>query len=138
MPNVRLTRSCARVSRYGATCSSLRASWDGSGQRGTDLKMIVEDVQTSPVAFLALGFQLPTPAGVSLDFLGWDNCLLSHDPVTVETLLVETDGSAAWTLSIPNDPALDGAHLYGQWLTLDPSEPGEVAVSDMVGVMFGV
>jgi len=137
MPNVRLTRSCGRVNRYGATCGTLRSGWSGTGGRGTAFKFTVENVVTSPLTFLSLGFEMPTTAAVPLDFLGWDNCLLTHKPVTIDTLAVDPSGFAAWTLQIPNDPTLDGAHLYGQWLTLDPSEPGEVAVSDMIGVMIG-
>ncbi len=39
------------------------------------------------------------------------------------------NGYASATLTIPNDPALVGATLFGRWFVVDPSAPGGVAVT---------
>jgi hypothetical protein len=39
---------------------------------------------------------------------------------------------------IPNNSTLDGAYVFGQWFTLDTSEPGGLTFSNHTRVMVGL
>ena len=75
---------------------------------------------------------------LSLTPLGWTNCTAFQDAATTATVATSAAGAGSYGLPIPNNPALDGTTIFGQWLTLDANEPGLLTFSGQTRVMVGV
>jgi hypothetical protein len=84
----------------------------GSASTNLALKGFTLWVDPAGSLFLLLGLPLEGPAGVA------------------------GAGSLTLTGAIPDEPALDGLHLYGQALVLDPGAPRRVAASDGLDITF--
>lgn len=134
---MRLGFGCATVNNHGASCGALEASYFGNGRRGTSFFFSVNGATPNNIAVLAIGFTNGAPLPLPLTMLGWTNCIAYQDAATTLTVPTSSTGIGNYLLSIPNDPALDGSTLFGQWIGLDPTEPGGLTLSGSTRVMVG-
>jgi hypothetical protein len=74
---------------------------------------------------------------VSLTPLGWTNCAAFLQPDVLAAQPTTVGGSASYSITVPNGPALDGARVSGQWIALDPSEPGGLTFSGATRLIVG-
>ena len=68
---------------------------------------------------------------------GWTNCTAFSQSDIIKTIPTNWFGFADYALAIPNSPSLDGVIVYGQWLGIDTTEPGNLTFSDMTRVIVG-
>jgi len=78
------------------------------------------------------------PLPISLSGFGWTNCIGFNDAVTLPTVNTDATGLGIYPLAIPNQASLDGVIVYGQWFTLDTSEPGSLTFSNQTRVLVGL
>ncbi len=95
---------------------------------------------TTTVAFIGFsntnwgGFQLP----FALDAFGLTGCSLRVEPF-VNQGIPSNNGRAAFTLTMPTDPAALGLGFYTQALALDPgANPGNATTSDGGTAVIGI
>ncbi|MEM1452098.1 MAG: hypothetical protein AAF726_20170 [Planctomycetota bacterium] len=74
-------------------------------------------------------------ANTPLDMFGAVGCTLLVGPASL-TLTTQTNlcGDAVATVPVPNDPALVGLDLFGQYVVYDAASPGGFVTSNGVGV----
>ena len=135
---MRLGFGCSAVNEHGASCGTLEATHFGNGNRGSTFYFMTYGAPASSVAVLALGLTNGAPLPLSLTPLGWTNCTAFQDAATTATVATSAGGNGNFALPIPNNPALDGTTIFGQWLTLDATEPGLLTFSGQTRVMVGV
>jgi len=136
--HLRVTFGCARANEFGSPCGRLNASHVGEGARGQTFSFVLQDALPSSIAFVGLGFQDLLFSPFPLDGIGWTNCNAYSLTEVIETALTDAAGGSSFLVPIPNDPAIDGAPLYGQWFQLDASEPGELTFSQLTRMRVGV
>jgi hypothetical protein len=127
--------TCA--TNLGASCGPLENAYFGSAQRGTSFLFLSSGAPANGVMVLALGLTNGFPLPLSLTPFGWTNCVAYQDATTTSTIATSAAGVGTFALPIPNNPALDGTTIYGQWLTLDATEPGLLTFSGQTRVMVG-
>ncbi|MBL8754567.1 MAG: hypothetical protein JNK15_14785, partial [Planctomycetes bacterium] len=135
---MRVSFACANANEFGASCGRLESAHSGSGARGSNFHFLVNNATPNLVAFLSLGLNNATPYPVSVNFLGWTNCFAWHDADVLLTIPTNASGVGDYTLAVPNNPALDGAKVFGTWLGLDTSEPGDLTVSGYTRMIVGL
>ncbi len=135
---MRVSFNCASANEHGSSCGMLRASHVGDGHRGATFTFRVNDATPNFLAVLSLGLINGAPLPLSLSFLGWTNCLAFNDSVVAPTVPTDASGIGNYGLAIPNNAALDGAIVYGQWFTIDTSEPGDITFSNQTRVIVGL
>ena len=135
---MRVSFNCSNGNEYGASCGRLEAGHSGTGARGTNFNFTVSNATPNLVAFISLGLNNATPYPFNVNFLGWTNCHAWHDPDVLLTIPTDALGVGIYTLPVPNNPALDGARVYGTWLGLDTSEPGDITVSGYTRMIVGL
>ena len=69
--------------------------------------------------------------------LGWTNCTAFTPSITSLNVATGASGAASYALSVPNTPMVTGARVYGQWLNLDTSEPGNLTFSGLTRITCG-
>ncbi|MBM3972894.1 MAG: hypothetical protein FJ301_02190 [Planctomycetes bacterium] len=134
---LRLGFGCSTVNEHGASCGSLEAMHFGNGNRGGTFFFYTTGAPASSIAVLALGLTNGPPLPLSLTPFGWTNCVAYQDATTTSTVATSAVGVGTFALAIPNNPALDGTTVFGQWLTLDATEPGLLTFSGQTRVMIG-
>jgi serine protease AprX len=135
---MRVAFNCAEASEHGSSCGRLRATHSGDGRRGANFTFRVADAPTNLVAALSLGLSNTAPLPLSLTSFGWTNCIAWNDPVVLLTVNTDGSGNGAYVLAVPNNAALDGSIVFGQWFTFDTSEPGGLTFSNQTRLMVGV
>jgi hypothetical protein len=94
----------------------------GTPDIGGQLQFNAGTLPNPSVAALLLGFQNQTynglPLPMDLTALGAPTCFLRTDIAVTQAALA--NGSASWTLTLPNDPTIIGASLYSQTAVVDP------------------
>lgn len=134
---MRLGFGCSAVNEHGGSCGTLEATHFGNGNRGGTFFFQTTGAPASSIAVLALGLTNGPPLPLSLTPFGWTNCVAYQDATTTSTVATSAAGVGTFALPIPNNPALDGTTIYGQWLTLDATEPGLLTFSGQTRVMVG-
>jgi serine protease AprX len=134
---MRVGYDCATATNLGASCGPLENAYFGSAQRGTSFLFLSSGAPANGVMVLALGLTNGFPLPLSLTPLGWTNCFGFNDAVSTPTVLASAAGVGNYTLPIPNNVALDGTVIYGQWIGLDPSEPGSLTFSGQTRMLVG-
>ena len=134
---MRLGYNCGTANDHGASCGRLVASHTGNGNRPSTFQFRVAGAPNNFIAIISLGLSNAAPLPISLTSFGWTNCLGFNDPVTLPSVNTDASGNGVYPLSIPNNPALDGAFVFGQWFTLDSSEPGDLTFSGHTRVLVG-
>lgn len=129
--------SCANANEYGASCGKLTASHTGSSALGSTFNFRVDHATANSIAFIGLGNNNLNPYPLSLTPAGFTNCTVYHQSVTTLSQPTSLVGSASYSVSIPNIGALSGYQLGGQWIGLDPSEPGNLTFSDVTRFTVG-
>ncbi|MFT4843408.1 MAG: serine protease AprX [Planctomycetota bacterium] len=135
---MRASFNCANASEHGASCGRLRGSHLGNGNRGSTFQFVVADAIPNSIAFIALGVDNSFPLPLSLTNFGWTNCQAFVSATVILGVPVGGSGLGLYGLPIPNTAALDGTKAYGQWLQLDPSEPGSITFSGYTRVIVGL
>lgn len=134
---MRVEFGCANANEHGAGCGTLAMRHAGSSAFGQSFDFIVDGAPANDLAFLRLGEDVGAPFPLSLTFVGHTNCTLYGAELV--TLPVGTDaaGTANLSLNVPYNAALRGFRLYGQWLSVDYSEPGNYTFSGMTRMIVG-
>ena len=135
---MRVGFNCAGANEHGSSCGSLRASHTGDGRRGATFNFRVGGALPNLVAIVGLGLDNDFPFPLSLTPFGWTNCTAFANSIVLNTVNTTALGSGTYSLVVPNDPALDGTKVFGQWIGLDPSEPGSLTFSGLTRVLIGV
>lgn len=135
---MRIGFQCAGANEHGSSCGSLRASHTGDGHRGATFSFRVTGAEPNLVAILGLGLDNDFPLPISLSPLGWTNCTAFVNAVVLATVNTSALGTGVYPLVVPNDPALDGTTVFGQWIGLDVSEPGGLTFSGTTRMLVGV
>ncbi|MEC9046974.1 MAG: hypothetical protein VYA51_03100 [Planctomycetota bacterium] len=134
---MRVEFGCANANGHGARCGPLTDSFSGSSALGATFQFEVADATPNFFAILGLGTATSAPYPFDLSLLGWTNCT-SFAPSTASfNVATGPTGAAAYALSVPNNPMLTGARVYGQWLNLDTSEPGNLTFSGLTRMICG-
>ncbi|MCC6784572.1 MAG: choice-of-anchor B family protein [Planctomycetes bacterium] len=89
-----------------------------SARIGTTTDITGSSILANANAFVFLNL---LPDATSL--LGFELLVSPLAAITVAQV-ASGSGNASWSLSIPNDPALDDIYLYSQWIVLDGGAPG--------------
>ena len=58
--------------------------------------------------------------------------------MTLPSVNTDPTGNGDYPLVVPNNAALDGAFVFGQWFTLDSSEPGDLTFSGHTRMLVGL
>jgi hypothetical protein len=135
---MRVSFHCANANEFGASCGRLEAGHLGTGARGSNFHYTVQNATPNFAAFLSLGLNNAAPYPLSVGFLGWTNCHAWHDADVLLTVPTDAAGSADYLLAIPNNAALDGAKVFGTWVGLDTSEPGNITISGYTRMIVGL
>ena len=135
---MRVSFNCASANEHGASCGRLRASHSGDGRRGSTFHFRLLDGPPNLFAILSLGLNNAAPLPLSLTGFGWTNCYAWNDPVVLPTVNTNGSGVGDYPLVVPNNAALDGSIVFGQWFTFDTSEPGNLTFSDQTRVLVGL
>jgi hypothetical protein len=135
---MRVMFNCAAANEHGSSCGRLRASHVGDGHRGATFQFRVTNAPSNLFAIISLGLSNAAPLPLSLTGFGWTNCVGFNDPITLPTVTTDAAGLGIYPLTIPNNAALDGAFVFGQWFTLDTSEPGDITFSNQTRVLVGL
>ncbi len=119
----------------------------GSGCGGADIPQATADstpslgnpafgvrVQNGPVGAPGVLGVSPTLAPVSL---GLGCTLYLGAPIVTLPTFTNAQGARTLAVPIPNDPALDCASIFWQWVIFDPSAPGSFAFSDAIRTRLG-
>jgi hypothetical protein len=135
---MRVLYNCSAANEHGSTCGRLTASHTGDGHRPSTFHFRLLDGPTNLFAVISLGLTNAAPLPLSLNSFGWTNCIGWNDPVVLPTVTTDASGIGDYPLVIPNNSTLDGAYVFGQWFTLDTSEPGGLTFSNHTRVMVGL
>ena len=134
---MRVEFGCANANGHGASCGSLESDYWGSSALGATFYFEVEGATPNFFAFLGLGTTTAAPYPLDMSAFGWTNCTSFAPWVTSLNVLTGPTGSASYALSVPNNPMVTGAQVYGQWLNLDTSEPGNLTFSGLTRMICG-
>jgi hypothetical protein len=74
-----------------------------------------------------------TPLPLSLTGLGAAGCSLLVSPSAVVGAAADPNGSASYSLSVPNTPGLIGTQLYHQWVVFDAGA-NQLGVATSAGI----
>jgi serine protease AprX len=129
--------SCANANEYGASCGKLSASHSGSSALGSTFNYHVDGAAANSIAFIGLGENNSNPYPLSLTVVGFTNCMAFSQSIVTLSQATSPLGHSIFSLSVPNNPALMGYQLSGQWLGLDSSEPGGLTFSDVTRMTVG-
>jgi hypothetical protein len=135
---MRVTFNCADANEFGASCGPLEAGHVGDGRRNSTFYFTVAKGPPSSVVFLGLGLANTAPFPVSLTSFGWINCHGWHGADVMLGVSTTALGTAAHPLVVPNTAANDGLKVYGTWIALDPSEPGDLTFSNYTRMIVGL
>ena len=135
---MRLGFNCASSNEHGASCGRLVASHTGDGHRGATFHFRVAGAPNNFIAIISLGLSNAAPLPLSLTPFGWTNCIAFNDPVTLPTVNTDASGNGDYPLFVPNNASLDGAFVFGQWFTLDSSEPADLTFSGHTRMLVGL
>jgi hypothetical protein len=107
----------------GSSGNTPAVSASGSTARRATLTINELLARPSSVSLLVLGRSDARFGPVTLPFemapLGAPGCRLYTDVVLLLVALTDPGGNASQSLTVPDDPALPGRHLFVQWATLD-------------------
>lgn len=135
---MRVQFNCAQANEHGSSCGRLIAAHVGDGHRGATFRFRVTNAIPSSIVFVGLGQYNGPPLPFPLGGLGWTNCLAFAQSDVLLTEATNASGVADNLLTIPNNPSLDGAIVYGQWFQIDTSEPGLLTFSNYTRVIVGL
>jgi serine protease AprX len=135
---MRIGFHCAGANEHGSSCGKLRASHTGDGSRGVAFGFRVSGAEPNLIAVLGLGLDNNFPLPLSLTPFGWTNCTAFVNATVLATVSTNVLGIGAYSLAVPNDPLLDGVQVFGQWIGLDASEPGDLTFSGITRMLVGV
>ncbi|MCB9877437.1 MAG: S8 family serine peptidase [Planctomycetes bacterium] len=134
---MRVSFDCAYGSEHGASCGRLDASHIGDGHLGSTFWFRCSNATPNNFAFLGLGLDDTFPFPLSLTQFGWTNCNAYTYSLQINSAATSGSGLALSALSVPNDPTITGARVFGQWFQLDSSEPGDITFSGSTRVILG-
>lgn len=134
---MRVEFGCANANGHGASCGPLEADYWGSSALGATFHFEVEGATPNFFAVLGLGTTTAAPYPIDLNVLGWTNCTAFTPSITSLNVATGASGAASYALSVPNTPMVTGARVYGQWLNLDTSEPGNLTFSGLTRITCG-
>ncbi len=135
---MRISFQCAGANEHGSSCGSLRAFHTGTGERGATFNFSVANAAPNLVAILGLGVDNSFPWPLSLTPFGWTNCTAFSSSTVLTTVSTSATGLGTYPLAVPNNPALDGFVVFGQWIGIDPTEPGGLTFSNLTRVIVGL
>jgi hypothetical protein len=125
---------------YGKGCVNMAGGEPRCGSTGlpalgsTSFAVTVRSAEPSFPAVLMLGASRTTWLGLNLPLdltgAGAPGCTLAVAPLLFLTTVSDPSGSASVPVSIPNDPALDGAALFSQWLLFSTVNTAGFITSD--------
>lgn len=94
----------------------------GTPMLGTTFTAQLSNLPASSLALVTTGFSESSFGAVSLPFdltpLGAPGCMILVSP-DIATLVINSGGTAPWTLAIPNNPALSGLGFLNQGVVFD-------------------
>jgi hypothetical protein len=134
---IRANFSCADASMYGTSCGPIRAVPYGTPVLGQTFWFDIYDAVPGNGAILGVGFDSGGMYPMSLTSYGFTNCLMWHDFIAVEFLIVPGSGHGWNSISIPNNIAFDGTMMFGQWMSLDATQPGGATASNYIRMLIG-
>ncbi|MCK5944355.1 MAG: hypothetical protein KAI24_20375, partial [Planctomycetes bacterium] len=134
---MRVEFGCANANEHGASCGTLTARHSGSSALGSTFRFIVDGATPNFVAFVGLGESNAFPYPFSLNGPGWTNCTAFSQSITTLGVNTNANGTATYNLPVPNNAALTGYRVYGQWVGIDTSEPGDLTFSDLTRMICG-
>ncbi len=97
---------------YREGCGGLTASLEGTGAVGDSLAWHLGRAAGGVAAALLLGSE---PHDVDLERLAAPGCSLLTSAEYAINLVTTPQGTASFSAAVPDDPALIGLTLYGQW-----------------------
>jgi hypothetical protein len=139
--------NAAGYAAFGAGCAgtvgvpALAAGGSVYPWLGTTLSVNVSNLPLGQPVALTLGasktmwgpLTLPTPLG----FLGMTGCVM-YASGEVAIPLANANGTATWTLNVPNDPSIVSAKFYNQAYVFDPlANPFGMTVSNAAEGVIG-
>jgi hypothetical protein len=134
---MRVSFDCAHANEQGASCGALVASHTGDGRVGQTFTFRVSNATPNFIALIGLGTNNAFPYPLSLNVVGWTNCTAFSQSDVILTQATNASVLATYGLAVPNNAGLYGAIVYGQWFSIDTSEPGNLTFSDMTRVIVG-
>jgi hypothetical protein len=102
---------------------------------GDDFSVQLTSIPTDTAVVLVTGLSTTSP--MDLGAYGMPGCA-SYVTTDVVTFSLANGSVASWTMTVPNDTALAGAHVYQQALVIDPLAAGGATVSNYVDVQVGI
>ncbi len=131
------------VQPYGMGCPGSNSLWPLAWSHGgapapgnSKFQARISRGLPSSTALFLLGYSKTNFAGLGklpfpLDFLGMKGCFLNTNIIMGSAAALDTTGQGSAPLPIPNNPALRGASLFGQFLVVDPkANPGGLTSTD--------
>lgn len=113
---------------YGQGCSTagepLTFVARGIADAGATVDLELHEGLANQVAFLLYGRSDRTAPFGSLPLPLGGGCALLTSAEFADQVLVDPNGVAVRSISIPTDPSLSGANVFWQWAQLDPTVPG--------------
>ncbi|MFK7740554.1 MAG: S8 family serine peptidase [Planctomycetota bacterium] len=134
---LRVEFGCANSNEFGASCGSLDADHFGSSTLGSTFTFRVRNAAPNFVAFVGLGENSSFPYPLDLTAAGFTNCQAFGQSIVTLSAPTNGSGTATYALPVPNNTALVGYKVYGQWLTIDTSEPGDLSFSNATCMTVG-
>jgi photosystem II stability/assembly factor-like uncharacterized protein len=136
------------ASPFGAGCGSAlppRLDVDpfAPARIGRPMRLVGSGIGAGqPFAWLLLGLSDQrwngTPLPLSLASIGMDGCQLLVSVEASATAAIAAGGTATWSIPLPDDRVLLGAHLYFQVLAPDPgANPAGLGVSNALRATLG-
>ncbi|HEB54179.1 MAG TPA: hypothetical protein ENI87_13080, partial [bacterium] len=134
---MRVEFGCANANEVGASCGALEADHIGSSVLGSTFFYRVNNATPNFVAFLGLGTNAAIPYPLSLTPVGFTNCQAFSQSLVLVSSPTNAVGSATYSVPVPNQASLIGYRMYGQWVGIDTSEPGDLTFSNATFLTVG-
>jgi hypothetical protein len=134
---MRVEFGCANANQHGSSCGTLESAHSGSSALGSTFNFNVSGATPNFVAFLGLGENNSFPYPLALTNFGWTNCNAFSQSITTIGVNTNGSGSASYSIGVPNNTALTGYKVFGQWVGIDTSEPGDLTFSGLTRMICG-
>jgi len=133
----------AGASSFGSGCVGSNglvpdASFTGTPQLGQNCSFDIANAQAASVCFLVTGSSIGAPFPNDLGPLGAPRCRQYFGIDGTFAAFTDAQGSGSVAVTVPNQPTLLGAIVYGQWACVDlAANTVGITTSDYVRVAVG-
>jgi serine protease AprX len=134
---MRVSFDCAHANEHGASCGALVASHTGDGRVGQTFNFRVNNATPNFLAFIGLGTSNAFPYPFSLTPIGFTNCTAFSQSDVILNIPTDGAGTGVYGLAVPNNLSLSGTIVFGQWVSIDTSEPGDLTFSNLTRMIVG-